>query len=325
MTHHEPNPAEPPRLRKTVTTADVEQLETLARTWRGEDYRYGGGSCRDAILGYLNSNTTLLATPATEPVRIALRVALADLHNLAGWTCFDSGQPGAAHTHFRTALRLAREAGHDALVANIHYRIGRVHLHHGALADALAEFRLGEDAARKCGSLHAVALMIINQAWTFAEMGQADDALALLDTGSSAFARADRTNLPPWAVFFDDIDLGAMIGTVQATLARLVDARYARSAIPALSDALAAYPDEMARSATFSQISLATCHLLAGDADEANSVVSMVLEVSRTLRSVRPRDRMRPLKAEADRRRGNAVVRDMAERIGAFPLPDSTG
>ncbi|HEV3360649.1 MAG TPA: hypothetical protein VG247_27870 [Pseudonocardiaceae bacterium] len=137
--------------------------------------------------------------------------------------------------------------------------------------------------------------------------------------------RADRTDLPPWAVFFDDIDFGAMIGTVQATLARLVDARYAQSAIPALSDALAAYPDEMARSTTFSLISLATCHLLAGDADEANSVVSLVLDVSRTLRSVRPRDRMRPLKAEADRRRGNVVLRDMAARIGAFPVPDPTG
>jgi tetratricopeptide (TPR) repeat protein len=325
MTHHEPNPVEPSRPRRTVTTADVEQLEKFARTWRGEDYRFGGGSCRDAILGYLNSHTTLLETPTTEPVRIALRVALADLHNLAGWTCFDSGQPGAAHTHFRTALSLAREAGHDALVANIHYRIGRVHLHHGALGNALAEFRLGEDAARKCGSLHAVALLIINQAWTSAEMGRADDAMALLDAGSSAFTRADRTDLPPWAVFFDDIDLGAMTGTVQATLARLVDTRYARSAIPALSDALAAYPNEMARSTTFCLISLATCHVLAGDADEANNVVSSVLEASRTLRSVRPRDRMRPLRAEADRRRGNAVLRHMAERIGAFQLSESTG
>jgi hypothetical protein len=325
MTHHETDSVEPFRPRRTVTMADVEQLETLAGTWRSEDYRYGGGSCRDAIVSYLDSSTALLAMPATEPVQTALRVALADLHNLAGWTCFDSGRPGVAHTHFRAALDLAREAGHDALVANIHYRIGRVHLHHGALANALAEFRLGEDAARKCGSLHAVALMITNQAWTSAEMGQADDAMTLLDNGSSAFARADRTDLPPWAVFFDDIDFGAMIGTVQATLARLVDARYAQSAIPALSDALAAYPDEMARSTTFSLISLATCHLLAGDADEANSVVSLVLDVSRTLRSVRPRDRMRPLKAEADRRRGNVVLRDMAARIGAFPVPDPTG
>jgi hypothetical protein len=56
---------------------------SLASTWRGDDYRYGGGSCRHAIVSYLNSSTVLLATPATEPVRIALRVALADLHNLA--------------------------------------------------------------------------------------------------------------------------------------------------------------------------------------------------------------------------------------------------
>jgi tetratricopeptide (TPR) repeat protein len=324
MTHNESESAPPSRPRRSITAADVAQVETLAETWRSQDYRYGGGSCRETIVDYLASGAFLLATPATEPVQAALRVALADLHNLAGWTCFDSGHLGAAHAHLRSALELASEGRNEALVANIHYRIGRVHLHHGALTDALAQFRLGEDAARECGSLHAVALMNINQAWTSAEMGQAAEALMLLDNGRRMFAQADRTDPPPWAAFFTDTDLTAMIGMVYATLARLVDVRYARSAIPALSEALAAYPDGMVRSRAFSLISLATCHLLAGDADQANTVLDSVLDMSTTLRSVRPRDRMRPLKAEADRRPDNAILRDLAERIAAFRVPDST-
>jgi tetratricopeptide (TPR) repeat protein len=299
-------------------TSNVEQLEALGRMWRQEDYRSGGGSCRADILRYLKSGPELLRRRATEPVRTALLVALADLHSLAGWTCFDTGLLDMAHRHFRTALELASEAGHDALAANIHYRIGRVHLHHGTFSQALEEFRLGEHAARKSGSLHAVSLMNVNQAWAFAEMARAQDAMTLLDKGRREFTRSDRANLPPWSVFFDETDLRAMIGTVHTVLATIVDVGHARSAIPLLSAALAAYPDGMARSRTFSLISLATCHLLAGDADQADTVLTSALDISATLRSTRPRDRMRSLTVAAQRRSDNPSARRMVERITAF-------
>jgi hypothetical protein len=42
--------------------------------------------------------------------------------------------------HFQHALTLARQSHYDALIANIHYRIGRVHRHHHAPVEALTQF-----------------------------------------------------------------------------------------------------------------------------------------------------------------------------------------
>lgn len=47
----------------------------------------------------------MLGADATGLVLDRLYVAVADLHNLAGWTSFDTGQVHAAHTHFGRAAR----------------------------------------------------------------------------------------------------------------------------------------------------------------------------------------------------------------------------
>jgi hypothetical protein len=152
-------------------------------------------------------------------------------------------------------------------------------------------------------------------------MRRTEEAMMLLHKGVDTFGRTDRTDLAPWAAFFDETDLRAMTGTVHAVLGRLVDVRHARSAIPELSGALAAYPDEMARSRAFSLISLATCHLLEGDADQADMVLTVALDGSATLRSTRPRDRMRTLETVAESRSEHTTARRIADRIAAFKAP----
>jgi hypothetical protein len=78
----------------------------------------------------LHRAAALLEASATEQVRSRLCTAVADLHNLAGWIMFDIGQVTTAKTCFAQPLRLAHAAGNTELLANIHYRIGRIHLHH---------------------------------------------------------------------------------------------------------------------------------------------------------------------------------------------------
>lgn len=131
-----------------------------------------------------------------------------------------------------------------------------------------------------------------------------------LNSGSNVFARADRTDFSPWVAFFADTDSHAMIGMVHTTPGRLVDVRHARSAIPTLSEAPGHVSRLTAPRNVFSMISLAVCHMLAGDADQANALVGPVLDVSTTLRSIRLLDRMRPLKVEADHRPHIWVLRD---------------
>jgi hypothetical protein len=314
-----PAAASPPPLAPGhIGVSDVERIEDATRAFRALDYRYGGGACHDAVVGYLPWGLRMLSADATGLVMDRLCVAVADLHNLAGWTSFDTGQARVAGIYFGRALELAEQGHHDALVANIAYRMGRVHLHHNAPDRALAEFQLGQVAAQASGSALAVAILCGNQAWAYAKMGLADEALALLGRSGDEFARADLAEAPPWAAFFTETDMSAMVGTVYSELALAVDPAYTRSAIPAVSTALNGYGPEMTRSRSFNLIHLATNHLLEGDIDQAATVGAQAVAVCESVKTARTKGRLWPLQREADKRRLNAGARALSERIATF-------
>lgn len=296
----------------------VDQLVAAARAWRASDYHYGGGACRDAVRLSLARGEKLLAALATDDVKTALYAALADLHNLAGWTCFDTGLIPAAHTHLHRALSLARRGRHRTLIANIHYRIGRVHLHHHAPHDAMKHFTLGQTAAAASGSPHAAAILFANQAWAHATLAQEPEALTALRHSRDAFARTDTTDAPSWAAFFGDTDLTAMIGTVHAELAQTVGRRHLRTAIPALTHVVDTYPDTMARSTALTMTALATCHLLDGDIEHATNVGHRAATLAETLSSTRPADRMGVLRNEAGRHPRDTDLHQLSQRIAAL-------
>lgn len=301
-----------------IGMTDVRQIEAATRALRALDYQYGGGSCRDAVVAQLSWGQQMLGAQGTDVVKERLYVALADLHNLAGWTSFDTGLVDSARTHFGRALELARQGNNDALVANVLYRMGRVYLHQNEPDDALKLFQLGQIAAQESGSELAVAVLCANEAWAYAKMGRDDQALKLLGRTRDEFARADVPNAPGWAKFFDQTDLSAMIGTVHTELAQTVDVKYTRFAIPALTKAIDAYGEDMARSRSFNLTSLSTNHLLEGDIDHGAKVGIQAVDLAEDLKSVRTKDRMRPLQKEAERRRNNPDARDLAERIAKF-------
>ncbi|KAA2261384.1 tetratricopeptide repeat protein [Solihabitans fulvus] len=266
-----------------VGRSDPARVESVTAALRAKDYRNGGGSCHDDALAELNSVRPLLAARATDPVARRLTVAVADLHGLVGWACFDIGRVRPAMAHFRQALRLARDGGDDALLAGIHYRIGRVRLHHNALAEALAQFQRGDEVARRSGSDRAVAIMCANQAWAYAKMGLAADSTASLRRAGTAFDAAEGTEPPRWAAFFDATDFSAITGVIHTELAALVDVSHTRLALPALTAAVDGFGDAMARSRAFCLISLAVSHLLDGDVDQAVAVAGRVLGAAQGL------------------------------------------
>lgn len=271
----------PPPHSSRIGTSDVEQLESQTRSLRSVDYQYGGGACRDAVVVRIYWAQQLLAAEASEGVRARLLSAVADLHNLAGWTSFDSGQVGAAYHHFDRALDFAR---HDEdLITNIVYRRGRVHLHHGAPGDALAYFQRGAFAPL------AASIMYANEAWAYAYQSRSDEALRALGKAQDSFASADLSRVPDWARFHDETDLTAMTGTIHTELGDT------RAAVPALLAAIGNFGPAMARSRTFCLISLATCHFLDGDFDEGQSVGTRAMSAAEELKSERVWDRMRPM------------------------------
>jgi transcriptional regulator with XRE-family HTH domain len=300
-----------------IGLTDVRQVEAATRALRTLDYQYGGGFCRDAVVAQLSWGQQMLQSSSTDLVRDRLFVALADLHNLAGWTSFDTGLADSARNHFGRALELAREAKSDPLVANILYRMGRVYLHEDAPNDALKLFQLGQIAAQESGSELAVAVLCANEAWAYAQMNKPDQAMKLIGRTRDEFARADVKNAEAWVKFFNETDVYAMIGTVHTVLAAY-DRKHTKFAIPALERCLSDYDDGMARSKAFMLSALATNHLTEGDVDHGVRVGRSALDLAEQLKSGRVRDRMRPLKEQVDKRTNVRDAVELSERIARF-------
>lgn len=296
-----------------ISWSDVRRVEDAIHRCRAVDYQRGGGACRTEVLAELDSVGPLLDAQGDEEVRTRMRAAVADLHNLAGWTAFDVGEAPAAFAHFAQALELA---GADPdLVANIHYRIGRVHLHHRAPQQALAEFERGERAAREHGTELETSLLLANQAWTHATMSRVDDTLRLLDEATSIFARTDQASAPPWLAFYDRTDLFGLTGVIFTELAQRVDTSYTSFAVPALTKAVAGYREKMTRSRALSLVALAVDHFIDDDLDRAVKVGTQAVEAVRRLRSPRTTERMLPLRNEAHRHHHHTGAQGLFDRI----------
>lgn len=301
-----------------VGMSDVVRVERGIRKLRALDYRSGGGSCSQAVRRSLREFEGMLDRADGDTVRERLSVAIADLHNLAGWTSFDLGLVTDAHEQFDRALELAKAAENDDLVANIHYRKGRVYLHHDDPGKALDEFNQGRHPAKRASSALALAILSANQAWAHAKMGHDAEAVRLLDQARTEFDRSDVDNAPPWAAFFDETDLTAMIGTVHTELAQTHDPSHAKPAITALNSAIEGYGDDMARSRAFNLTALAINHLIQGDFDASLTASEQAVELSAGIQSTRIKDRMRPLRERSKHHAHSGDAREIAERIDTF-------
>jgi len=303
----------------SIESTDVAELEAAVGILRALDYRQGGGFCRDAVRVVKTASLLLHWGTVPAPLRARLYTVLADVHNLLGWTEFDVGRGEPARRRFERALEIAAEAGNDSLVANIRYRLGRVYLHRHDVDGALAEFARGRAAASRSDSRRALAILTANEAWAFAMGGDERAALTRLAEAEAAFAEAGSWPEPrPWEAFFREPDMAAMRGTVLTELATAVAARHSGEAITQLTGAADGYGADMARSRSLTLIMLAQNHALRGDFEEATRIGAEAVDLAGQLSSVRPKDRLVPLERLLDRHRGDAAVRELAERIGRY-------
>ncbi|WP_086841994.1 hypothetical protein [Amycolatopsis kentuckyensis] len=306
----------------SIEDTDAAQLEAAVGVLRALDYRQGGGFCRDAVQVVKTASLLLHWGTVPEPLRARLYTVLADVHNLLGWTEFDIGRGEPARRRFERALDIAAEAGNDSLVANIRYRLGRVHLHHHDVTGALAEFARGRAAARRSDCRRALAILAANEAWAFAMAGDEHAALTRLAEAEAAFATAGSWPEPrPWEAFFRETDMAAMRGTVLTELSTTVSARYSGEAIPQLTAAAGRYGADMARSRSLTLIMLAQNHALQGDFEEATRIGEEALDLAETVGSVRPKDRLAPLERLLTRHRATRGLADRISRYRTEPLP----
>lgn len=300
-----------------IGPSDIEQLEAVTRSLRATDYQHGGGACRDAVIAQARWGQRFLCAQYGESVGHRLHRALGDLHNLAGWTSFDIGLYSEARAHFARALEQARYAGDPSLVANVLYRMGRLHLHRGLWKEALKFYQLGQIAAQESGCELTVAMLCANEAWAYALLGDPALAFKSLGRAQDEFARAEPSRAPAWVRFFGVADLHATIGVVQVSLPQ-VTRKHCGQAADSLERGLAIRGADMTRSRAFELTVLATAHLFDGDLDHGASVGHEAVDLAERLRSVRVLDRLGPLQQAARQRQSHSAVRELAERIATL-------
>ncbi len=301
-----------------VGIADVENIEHVTATMRVLDYRFGGGACRDAVVAQVIWAQRLLTADRGQDVEHRLHQALADLHNLAGWTSFDVGLYSAARSHFARALEQARYAEDSSLVANVLYRMGRLHLHRGLLQQALRFFQLGQIAAQDSGSDLTVALLCANEAWTYGLLGDAGQAAKSISRARDEFGRADLAAAPTWVRFFGEADLTALTGMVHAALPRDRKEHHLHEAAASLTACLELRDEAETRSRTFELTALATVQFRLGNVAEGVAAGHQAADLAERVRSVRTIDRLEPLAAEAAVHAGACDVRDLMARIATL-------
>jgi transcriptional regulator with XRE-family HTH domain len=297
----EPTPA--PR---RVTGADITQLARLTDDVAALERRAGGGVVLPMLTAQITSSRTLLRVTAGDDLRRAVRLTIALLHRRASCAAFDIGLLDVARQHVLSALELAREASEPRLQACLFYCAGRMELYHGPPDSALRLFQFGQSLALPAGLPQLRALLEINEARAYAQLGSEDHARRAMSSAIELF-HEDVTDVPEWLNFFDAAELYGAAGMVWRTLGD------EDRAIAAFRRSLAGRADNSILYRTFDQAELAACHLRAGDISEGVRVGTAAVETARDLHSRRARTRLRVLLAATAR--GGRATRSLRVSI----------
>ncbi|GGL20924.1 transcriptional regulator [Mangrovihabitans endophyticus] len=294
-----------------IGPADVAGIEHMTRILRAVDYQRGGGACREAVIAQTTHARNMMQCVCTEHVRRQLHLAIADLHNLAGWTSFDVGLHRNARRHFSLALEQTKAAKNRSLAANILYRQGRVHLHLGSMNQALRFFQLGQIAGQDANDPLTVAMLHANLAWAHAIMGNDGQALSALGRAEDEFVRGE-DGLPAWVAFFGAADLSALTGMVHSLLP---GDENAGKAVAGLAASVQARNDATVRSTIFELTALATTKLHIGDLRGGTADGNRAVTLAGQVRSVRTLDRLGPLLKAAREHPHDQDTTELACRI----------
>ncbi|MDQ3990471.1 MAG: hypothetical protein M3291_15020, partial [Actinomycetota bacterium] len=283
-----PAPAETP-LPSRLEMADVAEIERLTRHLKSLAKERGGQG--ELVRAVADRSMRLCAVPAPGPVAVRLGSALAELNELAGWCCSDSGHDESAWHYFQQAVTLAARVRDTFQVSSTLRYAGAIERELGRPDDALKLFQLGQLKLRDAPDDDPrIAVLAV---WL-----EGESALALADMGHeqahSALARARDGWEPP-----DSFELSGMDELTARTylnLGRLdVAESYAAGAVRAWGER---------RNGVLAEVTLAIIHIKAGEPDGLR-LAQRAIEGVASLRSMRARERwLGPLTAVLEARPG---------------------
>jgi hypothetical protein len=203
---------------------------------------------------------------------------LADLQNVAGWCCVDSGHHDNARAHFATAMDLASESG-DACQFGLALWHAGIHMRDAeAYDDDLKACQLG--LFKLSGSPDSPGVVEAT-AWLLAESALASAAMGHREAAKSAIKKAREHRM---SSLFDEADLDYGTSNVYRQLGKLdIAEQLAASSVRQWK-----VEGTSRRDSVLPDIALATIHVTAGEPDGAALAHRAITSVAE-LRSVRAR------------------------------------
>lgn len=301
------DPADPPG---QVGRTDIEQVRLATTTFREWREKYGGGACRDALVGQVRWAAGLLrGRVETDDMRRELHSVVGSLADMTGWNDVDAGRHGTASRCFRLALHCAEEGQDWTLRAEVLTDMSRWMVDRGLLDDATSLSELAQVRADRVAGTGR-AMMRANHARVLGAAGRVTDCRAAVSAaedhfaehrpldeccGSSFFQRASATDFT--------LDNGSALFH-----AGLRDPSAFPAATRTLRAALAR-PDRISRRRrAMSTIKVATLELVHGDRDEGIVLGQRALDLGAGVRSSRLTEDLRRLHTATTRHSGTEVM-----------------
>lgn len=283
-------PESPTPLPSRLAMADVDAIRNLTGRLRVLARQFGGQG--ETVSAIAVRSLKLMKVPAADSVHAALASALAELHTVAGWCCFDTGvSPDVTRSHFTRAMELGAGADDAYRAVDAFYHAGMTMQNddpnQALKMFQLAQFRLSQEAGRhpRTGTLNA--WLHADSARSMIMMDRPDQARSSLAAARDEWHPADR---------FDQADMDHVLAQAHRDLGELDTAeRLAASSART-------WGEEDRRDGVQTAITLASIHVEAGEPDGL-TLAERAIRDAAALRS----------------RRARAKLSDLADVLGTRP------
>lgn len=302
-----------------VGGTDVDAVHGAVAAYSRLDQRHGGGHARQAAARYLTTEVAPLLGGrfADAHVRRGMFSAAAELAYVTGWMAFDDAEHSTARRYFRESVRLATEAGDQAMAAHTLRAMAHQAVELGRPHDALAMAEASVDRDRYRAACHRErALLGVVHARALAASGLSGAAAATLLRAEDDLARASAGDEEPARVFF--FSEASLAHETGRTLLDTGDLAGAQDALARSVRIRKATPFARTHAVTLGY--LGEVQATAGDLDRACETWSDALGSMGGVRSARARatvQTMRTTLAPAARR-GHAQAAEVGERAAAY-------
>ena len=314
------SPAAAAPVPQRIGLTDIRQVQEMTRALDAQRSTFGGGSCREAAIGYLNWAVELRGSTMNDDVQRELNRALTDLESLIGHCSYDQLLYGAAQRFHVRSAHSATLADDPARVAHCLDRLGQVHWEAGQHADALRVYHLALPAAEDAGSPRLSAAIHQHQAMVHARRGDATRCQTALTRAADLQATAE-PDPPAWIL--DTYPDSEELGTAALCHSDLA-AHHLAHAVAALETVTKAIEREPASDNRNQRRALrlgvaALNAYRSADPDLGNRTTAALLPLLPSLNSTRVAARLRPLAIEAATHDSTAA--DLAQRLRGVLQP----